>query len=136
MKKVLAFGSFDHIHKGHMFYLRESKKYGDKLIVVLARDITIKKIKGKKPKYNEKERYEHLMRLKLADQIIMGDLNDPYKVIGDVKPDIICLGYDQAAFVDNLETELKKRNLDTRIIRLKPYIPEKYKSSKLKNKKS
>jgi len=45
--KVLAFGTFDILHPGHEFYLKEAKKHGDILDVVVARDSTVEKIKGK-----------------------------------------------------------------------------------------
>ena len=47
-------------------------------------------------------------------------------------PDIICLGYDQKTFIDNLESKLVDFGLATKIVRLKSFHPEKYKSSKLK----
>lgn len=133
MKKVLTFGSFDHIHPGHVYYLSESKKYGDSLIVLLANDATIEKVKGIKPKFNQKKRLQQLNDLNMADEIILGQKNDIYKVLDDVKPDVICLGYDQNIFTDSLLWELHKRNLRTRIIRIDALMPEKYKSSKLKN---
>ena len=43
MKKVMTFGSFDVLHKGHEHYLKEAKSYGDYLIVVVARDENILK---------------------------------------------------------------------------------------------
>ena len=132
MTTVLTFGSFDHIHQGHIYYLTEAKKLGDKLFVVVARDSTIEKVKGKKPKYPEQERLKHLQDLQIADKIVLGYADDVYRVLDDVMPDIICLGYDQRAFVDQLEEELKKRNFKPKIIRLKPYMENIYKSSKLK----
>ena len=56
MKKVMVFGSFDILHQGHLYFLNEARRFGEELIVVIARDETILKVKGHKPKYNEKER--------------------------------------------------------------------------------
>ena len=53
MKKVIAFGSFDILHKGHEAYLKEAKSYGDYLVVVVARDENILKFKGKNPRNDE-----------------------------------------------------------------------------------
>ena len=131
-KKVMVFGSFDQLHPGHMYFLLEAKKYGNQLIVVLAREETIKKIKGKKPKYSEKERKQHLEITGIADKVLLGRLKDKFKIIEDIRPDVICLGYDQTSFSGNLEEELKKRKLNAKIIRLKPYKEHIYKSSKLK----
>ena len=48
MKKVILFGTFDIFHKGHKNFLEQAQEFGDYLIVVIARDKTVKKIKGKK----------------------------------------------------------------------------------------
>ena len=44
---VMCFGTFDKLHPGHRYYLSESKKQGDYLIVVVARDQNVLKIKNK-----------------------------------------------------------------------------------------
>lgn len=132
MTTVMAFGSFDILHPGHLFYLREAKKFGDKLIVVIARDSTIKKIKGKEPKYNEKERIEHVRDLPIVDKAVLGYEADPYEIIEEINPDIICLGYDQDSFSENLRKEMKLRGMNPKIYRLGPYKEHVYKSSKLK----
>jgi len=70
----------------------------------------------------------------LADKVILGNLENKYAAIEKYKPGVICLGYDQKVFTDNLRKELKEFNLpDTKIVQLKSYYPEKYKSSKLRN---
>jgi FAD synthetase len=132
MTNVLVFGSFDHLHPGHLYFLAEAKKHGDELIVVLGREQTIHKLKGKKPKYSEKERKQHLEITGIPDKVVLGKLTDKYKIIESVKPDVICLGYDQDSFTKELNNELKKRNLNPKIIRLKPYKEHIFKSSKLK----
>ncbi|MCK5282802.1 MAG: FAD synthase [Nanoarchaeota archaeon] len=132
MKKVLVFGSFDQLHPGHLYILLEAKRYGNELTVVLAREETIKEIKGKKPKYTEKERREHLEITGIPDKVLLGHLKDKYSIIEKVKPDIICLGYDQDSFTEDLKNELEKRKIKSKIIRLKPYKEHIFKSSKLK----
>lgn len=132
MQKVMVFGCFDHLHPGHLYFLLEAKKYGDELIVVLAREQTIKELKGKKPKYSESERRQHLEITGIPDRILLGKLKDKYKVIEKINPDIICLGYDQNSFSEDLSAELKKRGLHPRIIRIKSYKEHIFKSSKLK----
>jgi len=132
MVTVMAFGSFDILHPGHLFYLREAKRFGDKLVVVIARDETIKKIKGKEPKYNEKQRKEHVRDIPVVDKVVLGYLEDPYEIIEEINPDIICLGYDQNSFSETLKEEMKLRKMDPKIYRMKPYKEHVYKSSKLK----
>ncbi len=68
-----------------------------------------------------------------VDLALLGDKEDPYKVIEEQKPDVICIGYDQDSYTENLEEELKKRGINAEIVILNPYMPEKYKSSKIKN---
>ena len=132
MKKVLVFGSFDILHPGHLHFFQQAKQHGNLLYVIIARDRTIKKIKGKKPHYHESERKTAVEKLEIVDKAFFGDLKDPYKIIEEIKPDVICLGYDQTAFIDNLQQELKKRNLNPKIIRLKAHKPEQYKSSRFR----
>ena len=128
----MVFGTFDILHKGHEYLLREAGKYGDYLTVVLARDKTVLKVKKRKPVYSEKKRLENLKKLKIANKIILGSLKDKYSHIIKENPNVICLGYDQKAFTKNLKENLAKRNLFPKRIRLKSFHPEKYKSSVLR----
>lgn len=121
MKKVLVFGTFDGIHKGHLNFLQQAKEKGDYLVVVVARDRNVKKIKGDYPVRKEEERLKDLKLVGIAHKAMLGDLADPYKVISKIKPDIICLGYDQNSFTGNLEKEIEKRKLKVKIIKLKSY---------------
>ena len=127
--KIMVFGTFDILHKGHLNMFKQAKKHGS-LIVVVARDNTVKQIKEKLPKNNEKTRQKNLKDY--AGKVLLGSKTDKYKIIEKYKPDIIALGYDQNSFTKNLKQELKKRNLNPKIIRLKSYYPEKYKSSLLR----
>jgi len=90
-KKVLVGGCFNKIHPGHIYFLEESKKLGDELIVVLTHDKNNKKL------YNSsaKERKKLLESLSIADKILIGDIKDKTKIVKKVKPNIIALGYDQ-----------------------------------------
>ena len=125
----MIFGTFDLLHKGHINKFQQAKKHG-KLIIVVARDETVKKVKGRFPKYSEKERLKHAGIY--ADKAVLGYKTDKYRIIEKYKPDIIALGYDQVSFTKDLRKELKKRKLNPRIIRLKPYKAHKYKSSLLR----
>ena len=132
MKKVMCAGTFDIIHPGHLYYLSEAKKYGDKLIVVVARDETSKTFKGKQPIHNEKERLEAVRMLKIVDEAILGKQGNIFDIIEDIKPDVICLGYDQNVQKQQLEDELKKRGIKADVIRIAAYMQHVYKSSKLR----
>ena len=132
MKTVMCAGTFDFIHPGHLFYLSEAKKYGDKLIVVVARDETSEKFKSKKPVHNERERLDAVRMLKIVDEAVLGHHGNIFDIIEEIRPDVICLGYDQNVQKQQLEDELKKRNIKADVVRIDAYMPYMYKSSKLK----
>jgi len=133
MKKVIVFGSFDILHEGHKHYLKEAKDHGDYLIVVIARDENIFRFKSRKPKHDEEYRLEQVKKLDFVDETFLGDNKDILKPIKELKPDVICLGYDQITISEDvLKKELEKLNIDAEIARAKSFNPEIYKSSKLK----
>jgi len=57
--KIMLFGTFDIFHEGHRDFLRQAREYGDYLIVVIARDETVKNVKGKLPRNNESVRLQY-----------------------------------------------------------------------------
>ncbi len=125
----MVFGTFDGIHEGHLDFFRQAREYGDYLIAVAGRDVNIEKIKGRLPKYKDKERLEYLKKCPLVDKAMLGYKNDPYKRIEEVKPDVICIGYDQNSFNINLDTKLKELGLNADIYILKAHRPDQFKSS-------
>jgi len=130
MKKVLMVGAFDIIHPGHLQAIKEAKRLGDYLTIVIARDQNILRLKGHLPYYNEKTRLKNLRNFKIADRVILGNLEDKLKVIRIEKPDIIAMGYDQKPALE-LINGIKK--LGVKIIRLSPFRSEIFKSSKLRS---
>ena len=135
MKKVLVFGTFDIFHEGHWDFLKQARKHGEFLRVVVARDVTVLKIKGRRPRYDELARADAIKKSRLADEVVLGSLNDRYEVVREYKSDVICLGYDQEQSVPELRKKLDESGLErTTIIRLEAYKPEKYKSSLLHEK--
>jgi len=133
MKKVLVFGTFDGLHEGHKNFFKQAKKFGDELIVVIGRDSTVKRVKKRLPKFNDVERQKAVQECGLVNQAVLGNEgSDPYKIIEQIRPDVICLGYDQTHFTNKLTAELPKRGLGhVKIERLQPFEPEIYKSSLL-----
>lgn len=131
MKKVLITGTFDIIHPGHLYLLKQAKKKGDFLMVVIARDTTVKKVKKHPLYFNEIERINNLKTLRIANRVVLGNRGDKLKIVTALKPNIICLGYDQGMFTADLKQKLKKRGLEPEIIRMKPLGKDKYKTSLL-----
>lgn len=134
MKRVVITGTFDGIHPGHEFFLREAKKLGDWLGVVIALDETVKKIKGHAPDKSQTIRQMEVESLRIADVVTLGYPGDKYKIIEELNPDIIALGYDQQAFTEGLKESLQRRGMQVDIVRIGAFHPEKYKSSLLKTK--
>jgi len=133
----MVFGTFDIIHPGHLSFFRQAKKYGDYLIVVVARDRNSYKAKGRWPINNEKSRIANVRRLKfkLVNKAILGSRNyNFYRTIRTYKPDIIALGYDQKPSVWHLKKDLKRHRItNIKVVRLRSYNPSTYKSSRLIN---
>lgn len=129
--RVLVFGTFDPLHPGHLFYLRQAKKYGT-VTAVIARDKTIKKLKHHPPYFNERRRRHEVELSALAEKVVLGHIHDPYRVISEQHPDIILLGYDQRHFVEHLPEELKQRNIRAQILKSGPFHSPHFKSTKLR----
>ena len=129
-KKVMVFGTFDIFHPGHFNFLEQAKSYGDYLIVVIARDVNVLKIKGSLPKFKESIRKKSVASFKIVDKTVFGDKIKSFKVIERNNPDIVCLGYDQD-LDGSLEQEIKERFTKIKVFTLKPYHPNKFKTSKI-----
>jgi FAD synthetase len=117
MVTVMASGTFDLLHMGHIFYLKEAKKLGDKLIVVVARDETVKKLKHE-PITSEHLRLNLIKELKVVDEAYLGRKDDMYSIVEEIKPDVIALGFDQIHDKKEILEELNKRKVKTKIVRL------------------
>ncbi len=132
LKVVMAFGTFDLFHAGHENYLKQAKELGDYLIVVIARDETVRKIKGEASVHNENERFKNVKASGIAEKVILGYKGDKYKVLKKFRPNVIALGYDQFVFTQRLDKTLIDMKLNADVVRLQPYFPQIYKSSLLK----
>jgi FAD synthetase len=133
----MAFGTFDIVHKGHIAYLEQAKKLGDYLVVVVARDKNALIIKGKKPLHNEKNRLTGIKKLAFVDEAVLGDREmRSWSIIQKHRPQILALGYDQWKSEFSLAQELEKLGLHPMIVRIKPFKPEKFKTSKIMQNRS
>ncbi len=116
-KTVLATGVFDILHMGHLYYLTEARKLGDRLVVVVARDETARKLK-RQPIVPEHLRLEMVRGLKPVDDAVLGDRDDFFRVVEDIRPDVIALGHDQRHDPQKIRSELAKRGLRSEVVRL------------------
>ena len=132
-KKIIVFGTFDIFHPGHRNFFRQAKKLGDYLMVVVARNQNVKKIKGELPLNDELDRLREVKKNRTVDKAVLGNKNDKYKILRQQQPDVICLGYDQKVNKKELQKKLKEYKLSkVKINKLKAFKPEIYKSSILK----
>jgi FAD synthetase len=120
MVKVMATGTFDLLHMGHIFYLKEAKKLGDTLMVVVATDATVRKLKHD-PITPQEIRVSLIKELKMVDEAYLGHEDDMYAIVEEIKPDIIALGFDQIHNETTIKNELKKRKLNVKVVRLPKY---------------
>jgi FAD synthetase len=138
-KIVLASGVFDLLHLGHVRFLEEAKRAGGKdakLIVIIARDGTVEKTKGRKPIMSEDQRRALVESLKVVNEAVLGyeDL-DIGEVIGKIKPDVIALGYDQADMVKEVKSYVAKNKVPVEIVRIGKFAENALdSSSKIKQK--
>ncbi|HVQ01147.1 MAG TPA: adenylyltransferase/cytidyltransferase family protein [Candidatus Thermoplasmatota archaeon] len=120
MVKVMATGTFDLLHMGHIFYLKESKKLGDTLVVVVATDFTVKKLKHD-PITPQETRLSLIKELRIVDEAYLGHDDDMYTIVEEIKPDVIALGFDQIHDEKTIQSELRKRKLHAKVVRLSKY---------------
>lgn len=141
IKKIMVFGTFDGLHKGHINFFKQARalkslvpgqaknlRKNSFLIVSIARDKNVKRIKGEYSTRNERERMILIKKSKLADKVVLAGKVKYLPHILKEKIDIIALGYDQKAYVKELKKDLKGKGISIRIIRLKPFKEKIYKN--------
>ena len=133
IKVVLTGGVYDIIHPGHIHTLKNSKQEGDLLIVSIARDNRVIKIKGRKPINNERRRTILVSSIRYVDFTLLGSKGDIFGIVKKIKPNIITIGYDQTHQISELRRRVKINNLSIKIKKLDSPIPH-VKSSNLRTK--
>ena len=126
-KRVMVFGTFDGIHEGHRYFFREAKKFGDRLIVVVARDASAQMLKNQLPKMNLAARIQKVREEKIADEVVAGDeIVSAWDIVKTCRPDVIALGYDQQELKENLEAHLQNFDWKPEIKIIGAHEPERY----------
>ncbi|NHK30199.1 MAG: FAD synthase [Asgard group archaeon] len=121
--RLVVFGTFDIIHPAHLRFLVEARSAANclecELIVVLARDSSINRIKGHPPIFNEEKRLKLMSCLRVVDYAQLGNEGkNPFQIILELQPDHIVLGYDQVANDKPLLDFIKEFNIEVKIHRL------------------
>lgn len=135
MTRIMIFGTFDMIHPGHEDLFRQARALATEpyLIVSVARDSAVERIKGVPPQHREAERLALVSAHPLVDTALLGDEVGFIEHIQKSDPAIIALGYDQQGeYVERLESALETAGMHVKVMRLEPYHPEVYKTSKLR----
>lgn len=132
MRTVLVFGSFDILHPGHLAFLRAAKKYGDRLVVVINRDITYRKEKGRAPVFSEQDRLAIIRSLRDVSRAVLGDRPGSWTAIRRLRPDVIGIGYDQRADHPGLAAQLAHLRKRPKLVKLPKFHHRKYKSTLIK----
>lgn len=142
MKKVLVFGTFDILHPGHLYFLREAKKHGDHLTVVVTPSAVVKQLKGKVPMFGEQHRVATVKLMSFLDRVVLGDRTlSSFTVLKKYKPDVICIGYDQETLAKYIKAYYKKPSSKKLLsesgrgpafMKIKPYNPKLHTSTRLK----
>ena len=132
IKVVLAGGVYDVLHLGHLAALTEAKTLGDVLIAIVATDITVEMLKGRKPIFPEEDRRRLVEGLKPVDRAILGyeDVGMGYaEILREVMPDVVAFGYDQENLERSVREIIAHQNLHIQMIKLPRFDHEKYLSS-------
>ena len=121
-KIVLASGTFDLLHLGHVRFLEEAKKAGGKnakLVVIVARDSTVEAQKGKTPVMPADQRRALVESLKVVDEAILGQEGISIeKVIENIKPEIIAVGHDQYGTEKQVMKAIKEEGLKIQVVKI------------------
>lgn len=116
MTRVLATGTFDLLHPGHVYFLNQAKAMGDELFVIVARDSNV--THKQKPIVPEAQRLEMIDALEMVNKAFLGSEKDIFEPLKKIRPDIITLGYDQHFETINLEKEITKRGISSKVVRI------------------
>ncbi|MFC6754270.1 adenylyltransferase/cytidyltransferase family protein [Halorubrum tibetense] len=115
MTRVVAQGTFDLLHPGHVHYLTDAATYGDELHAIVARPSNV--THKPKPILDARQRRDMIAALDAVDEAHLGDPEDVFVPIERIDPDVIVLGFDQHHDEATIEAALADRGLDCRVER-------------------
>ncbi|ELZ91558.1 glycerol-3-phosphate cytidyltransferase-like protein [Haloferax mucosum ATCC BAA-1512] len=122
MRRVIAQGTFDILHPGHVHYLSDAAAMGDELHVIIARgeNVTHKP----SPILDDRQRRDMVAALDVVDEAHLGHADDIFVPIEEISPDVIVLGYDQHHDEDGIKAALEARDIDCEVARATPREPD------------
>ncbi len=114
-RRVIAQGTFDLLHPGHLHYLEEAAEYGDELHVIVAREQNV--THKPRPICPERQRRDLVAALEVVDQAHLGHPEDIFVPVERIDPAVIVLGFDQHHDVSGIREALANRGIDARVVR-------------------
>ncbi|MCU4924643.1 FAD synthase [Halobacteria archaeon AArc-dxtr1] len=120
-RTVVAQGTFDILHPGHVHYLEQAASMGDRLVVIVARRTNVEHKAA--PICPASQRREVVEALAVVDEAILGHEEDIFEPIERIQPDVIALGHDQHHDDAAIEAELNRRGIDCAVERAEPREP-------------
>lgn len=119
--RVVVAGTFDIIHPGHVGLLREAWRLG-RVHVIIARDDSVRKIKGREPFVPEEQRLQVVSAIRYVYDARLGSKTDFLEPLREIKPDIVLLGPDQWADEEWLARRLEAEGIKAKVMRLREKI--------------
>ena len=127
---MLVFGVFDCLHDGHRHFLREARKLGNCLTVVVAEDSSAKNLKNRLPKQNASERQVIILTEGLADEVVIGDkIKGSWEVLKKHRPRIIAFGYDQTQLKEAIHKAMEEFDFSLSFSEISAFEPERLHTS-------
>lgn len=115
---VIAQGTFDILHPGHVHYLEEAAAMGDELYVIVARKANVDHKSA--PICPATQRRDVVNALETVDEALLGHEEDIFVPIEEIDPDVIALGHDQHHDDEAIVAELDRRGIDCEVRRASP----------------
>ena len=120
--RVIVFGTFDLLHKGHLYILEEASKLGNELYVGIALDEHVQYLKQKQSKHTQTERLAAVSKLPMVTKALLCDKTlGTYSILQQIKPDIIALGHDQFGLKESIEEWMRRTGNSFRLTILPKY---------------
>ena len=115
MRRVVAQGTFDLLHPGHLHYLEEARSMGEELHVIVSRSENV--THKEQPVVPDRQRRDMIAALDPVDEARLGDTEDFFVPVRDIDPDVIVLGHDQHHDEDTLAAMLAEEGIDCEVAR-------------------
>ena len=122
MRRVVAQGTFDLLHLGHLQYLSDAKSMGDRLHVIIARSENV--THKAKPVVPDRQRRAMVEALDPVDEARLGHTDDFFVPLREIDPDLIVLGHDQHHDEEHLAERLDGEGIDCDVARAPPRDPD------------